>query len=237
MVAERASEEREIAIRDRIVLEADVPAGPVSISSLVVKADDEELWLGVARPEPALTLFHSEQPIRLMVAEGAVSRLGRSVFLRTLAGDPPRIIAVSRPAEFELLQRRLHLRYDLDAPIRLRQLDPITKEPRGRSAAASAVNVSLGGMLVRTPAAVPVSVGDEVDMTLPLGGGDHISTGNRVVRVRVLPTPSVPGQPFVMEVGTRFTRITSADQDLLLRMALAADRRRRLAAEASGSFA
>ena len=87
-------------------------------------------------------------------------------------------------------------------------------------------------MLLRTP--VPVSVGDEVDMVLPLGGGDHISAGNRVVRVRAIATPNVPGQPVVLEVGTRFTRITSADQELLVRMALAADRRRRLAAEAMG---
>ena len=235
MVAERSNEELEIAIRDRVVFEGDVRGRLVSLPSLVVRVAEEELWLGLPEPEPSLLLFRVEQPVRLMLNEDGGTRLGRSVFLRTLAGDPPRIVAVSRPAAFELLQRRQHSRYELDAPIRFRQLDPLTKEPRGRSATASTVNVSLGGILMRTP--VPVSVGDEVDVTLPLGGGNHISAGNRVVRVRVLPTANIPGQPLVMEVGTRFTRITSADQDLLLRMALAADRRRRLSAEASGSFA
>jgi hypothetical protein len=225
----------EIAVRDHLVVEASVRGCSVALDSLVVKAGDADLWLGMPEPDAIVLHFHAGQPLRLVVPVDGGALLGESAYRKSLAGDPPRIFAVERPVELAAVQRRLHHRFGLDTPVRFRRLDPITKEARGSAAPASAVNVSLGGMLLRT--ASHVVVGDEVEMTLPLGGDDRIATTNRVVRVRALPTPNVPGQPFVLEVGTRFTRITAADQDMLVRMAIAADRRRRLAAEASGAFA
>jgi hypothetical protein len=224
----------EIALRDHLVVEGRVRGCSVALDALVVKVGDAALWLGMPEPDAIVSHFHAGQPLRLVVPADGGAMLGESAYLRHLAGDPPRIFAVERPIELVTVQRRLHHRFDLEAPVRFRRLDPITKEARGSAAPASAVNVSLGGMLLRT--ASHVVVGDEVEMTLPLGGDDRIATTNRVVRVRALPTPDVPGQPFVLEVGTRFTRITAVDQDMLVRLAIAADRRRRLAAEASGAF-
>jgi len=234
MVAELEQDEREIAIRDRVLCEGDVRGRLVSISTVVVRVDAAELWLGVPEPDPTLALLRSEQPVRLTLTDSDAARLAASAFLRTLGTYPPRVFSVRRPTAFDAVQRRVHHRYEIDAPLRVRQIDPLTKEPVGRSAPASAVNVSLGGMLLRTMS--PVAVGDEVDVSLPLGGGDHISSAGRVVRIHAVATPGLPGQPFVLEVGTRFTRITAADQDLLMRLAFAADRRRRLAAEALGQF-
>jgi hypothetical protein len=235
MVAEMDRDELGIAIRDHVVFEGDLHGRVVSFGSLVVKVGPDELWLGIPEPDAALAEFRDNQPIRLTLPDGEGARTGRSVFHRVLAGDPPRIVAVARPHRFDVVQRRMHHRYEMMAPIRCRQVDPITKEPRGRSAVASTINVSVGGMLLRTAAAI--SVGSELDLILPLGGGDKISTTNRVVRVQLMPTPDVPGQPFVLEVATRFTRITAVDQEMLLRMAFAADRRQRLAGEAVGAFA
>jgi hypothetical protein len=226
---------REIALRDHLVVEGSVRGCSVALDALVVKVGDADLWLGIPEPDVIVSHFREGQPLRLVVPSDGGAMLGESVYLKNLAGDPPRIFSVRRPAELVAVQRRLHHRFELEAPVRFRRLDPITKEARGSAAPASAVNVSLGGMLLRTVS--HVVVGDEVEMSLPLGEGDRISTTNRVVRVRALPTPNVPGQPFVLEVGTRFTRVTAVDQDMLLRLALAAERRRKLAAEASGELA
>jgi c-di-GMP-binding flagellar brake protein YcgR len=224
---------RLIALRDHLVVEGSVRGCSVALDALVVRVGDVDLWLGMPEPDAIVSYFHSGQPLRLVVPTDGGAMLGESAYLKRLAGDPPRVFAVERPVELVAVQRRVHHRFDLETPVRFRRLDPITKEARGSAAPASAVNVSLGGMLLRT--AAHVAVGDEVEMTLPVGGDDRIATTNRVVRVRALPTPNVPGQPFVLEVGTRFTRITAADQDMLVRMAIAADRRRRLAAEATAA--
>jgi hypothetical protein len=228
-------DELDISIRDHVLLEADPRGKRLSIEALVVKIAPDELWLGLPEPDPVVAWLHGRQPLRLSFSDPAGARLGHSAFRRILAGDPPRIISVDRPQALEVVQRRMHHRYELDAPVRFRQLDPITREPRGRSAAASTVNVSLGGMLLRTSAFV--APGAEMDLTLPLGGGDHITTTNRVVRVKPLPLSEAADQPLAVEIATQFTRITSADQDMLLRVALAADRRRRLSMEADGAFA
>ncbi len=224
-----------LSIQDHVLVEADVFGHLVSLRTVIVKACQTELWLGLPSADRRLGGFRLDQPLRLTVARQEAALLGNSLFLGTMGDARSRIFAVSRPVEFELAQRRVYHRYDLVAGVRFRQLDPITKEPLGRSEPGVSLNVSLGGMMLRTTAAV--AVGDEVDMTLPLGGDDRISTTNRVVRVRPLAAPTDPGRPVPLEVGARFVRITAADKEMLIRLALAAERRRRHALEGPAAFA
>lgn len=228
-----------LLLQDHVLVETDVLSRLVSLRTVIVKACPGELWLGLPSADRRLGAFRAGQPLRLTVARDGAALLGSSTFRATLGDTRSRIFAVSTPAEFQLVQRRCHRRYELDAGVRLRHLDPTTKEPLGRSASGVAVNVSLGGMMLWTSATL--AVGEELDLTLPLGGGDHISTTNRVVRVRPLgPALSrVPAQdpPAVVEVGARFTRITAVDRNMLIRLALAAERRRRAADGVPGAFA
>ncbi len=225
MTMDGIEREVRIAIRDHVLVEGDVDGRPVAFRTLAVKVCPEELWLGMTARDGRLAALRTSQPLRLTVSRDGAGWLGTSAFLRPLGADGSRVFAVSRPEDLELAQRRVHPRYEFDADVRFRELDPMTKQPLGRSAEGSTVNVSIGGMLLRTSAMV--SVGEEIDLTMPFGTEDRISSTNRVVRVRSLSqAPGLPGGPTVIEVGARFTRITSVDRDLLIRLALAAQRRR-----------
>jgi c-di-GMP-binding flagellar brake protein YcgR len=214
-----------LSIQDHVLVETDVLGHLVSLRTVVLKTCPSELWLGIPSADRRLAAFREDQPLRLSVAREGAALLGKSVFRGTLGDSRSRIFAVSLPEGFELVQRRIHHRYEFEADVRFRQIDPLTKEPLGRGASGNTVNVSIGGLLLRTSAMV--TVGEEMDMILPLGTEDRISTSNRVVRVRSLTqTPGLPGGPTVVEVGARFTRITAVDRDLLIRLALAAQRRR-----------
>jgi c-di-GMP-binding flagellar brake protein YcgR len=220
----------ELRLNDHVLAEADIEGRPISFRTVTVKVCPTEVWLGLASPDRRLGALRSGQPIRLAVARQATALLGESEYLRPLGESRSRIFAVSLPAALEQVQRRAYVRYEIDLPVQFRRLDPDSKEPRGRSAAGTTVNVSPGGLLLRTDAFV--AVGEELDLTLPLSGGDRISTTDRVIRVR--PTgrtaPGQPSQSKGSEVAVEFTRITAIDRDWIVRFVLATEHRRRLEA-------
>jgi c-di-GMP-binding flagellar brake protein YcgR len=158
-----------------------------------------------------------DQTVRLTVARTGAALLGRSGFLRPLGGSKSRVFALVRPGVLERVQRRAHVRYHIDVPIIFRRLDPVTRQPWGRASSETTVNVGPGGLLFDTEALL--GVGDELDLALPLSGGDRISTLGIVTRVR---GPS--------EVAVRFTRVTSVDQERIVRFVLLTEHRRREAA-------
>jgi hypothetical protein len=92
------------------------------------------------------------------------------------------------------------------------------------------VNISSCGLLLESDAAL--EVGDELDLTLPLSGEDRISMFGVVTRVQEAREGSSGqgGQSGGMEVAVKFTRITTVDQDRLVRFILITEHRRREAA-------
>ena len=79
----------------------------------------------------------------------------------------------------------------------------------------------------------PVKVGDDLDLTLPLAAGDRVSMSGVVRRLGRAAGDGVfgaSGRPFQMEVAVAFTRITSLDQDRIVRLILLTEHRRREAA-------
>lgn len=223
--------ENELAIQDRALVEADIYGRPVSLRAVIVRICSTELWLGLASPDRRLELIRPDQTVRLTVARDGAALIGQSAFLRPLGDSKSRVFAVVRPAALERVQRRGHVRYEIDLPIRFRHVDPATWEPRGKGANTVTKNLSRGGLLLVGDAAV--KVGDDLDLTLPLSGGDRV-TMNGVVK-RLGPEAddgkSGPkGRPGQREVAVKFTRITSLDQDRIVRLILLTEHRRRQAA-------
>ncbi|MGD0018147.1 MAG: PilZ domain-containing protein [Candidatus Limnocylindrales bacterium] len=230
---DRDSVENELAIQDRVLVEADLRDRPISFRAVIVRVCPTELWLGLASPDRRLETMRPNQKIRLSVARNSAALLGQSDFLRPLGDSKSRVFAVARPTVLERVQRRGYVRYPIDLPIYFRHVDPATWEPRGKAASTVTRNLSPGRLLFVSNAAV--SVGDDLDLTLPLSGGDRVSM-NGVVRRLGRGTDdgeSGPhGQPNHAEVAVMFTRITSLDQDRIVRLILLTEHRRREAATA-----
>jgi hypothetical protein len=78
-----------------------------------------------------------------------------------------------------------------------------------------------------------IHVGDDLDMTLPLSGVDRVSMSGVVKRVDGTADhgDSLPnGQSGHAEVAVQFTRITSLDQERIVRLIMVSEHRRRMAA-------
>ena len=226
----------EFAVRDRVLIEADADGRPVSFRAMVLRVCPTELWLGLGSPDGRLDTMCPEQPVRLTLARDDAALLGQSMFLRILGGSRSRVFAVVRPVALERLQRRGYVRYPIGLPIRFRQLDPTTWEPRGKTATTITKNLSPGGMLFVSDAAL--NVGDDLDLTLPLSGMDRVTMNGVVKRLDrgTDKDDSGPGdRPRHTEVAVKFTRITSLDQDRIVRLILLTEHRRRVAATAGAT--
>jgi PilZ domain len=228
---DRDSVENELAIGDHVLVEADLYDRAASFRTVIVRACPTELWLGLSSPDRRLETMRPNQAVKLAIARNGAALLGWSGFLRPLGGSRSRVFAVARPTLLERVQRRGYVRYPIDLPIRFRHVDPDTWEPRGRAAYTLTKNLSPGGALFTSDASM--NVGDDLDLVLPLSGGDRVSMNGVVRRLgkEADNGPSAPnGRPGRTEVAVMFTRITSLDQDRIVRLILLTEHRRREAA-------
>jgi c-di-GMP-binding flagellar brake protein YcgR len=229
---DRDSFESEIAIQDRVLVEAQIDGRSVSLRAVIARICQTELWLGVASPDRRLDALAPNQGIRLTVARDGAALLAQSEFLRPLGDSRSRVFAVLRPDVLQHVQRRGYVRYPIDLPVVFRHLDPTTWEPRGRVATTVTKNLSPGGLLFASEA--PVSVGDELDMTVALSGIDRVSMSGVVRRLGLAADWNVNDGSYGLtarrrqtEVAVAFTRITSLDQDRIVRLILLTEHRRR----------
>jgi c-di-GMP-binding flagellar brake protein YcgR len=221
-----SSADNELSIQDRVLVEAEAFGREISFRAMIVKICPDELWLGLASPDHRLETMRPDQQITLTVARSGAALVGPSGFLRPLGGSKSRIFAVVRPAVLERVQRRSHARYQAELPIHFRHVDPATRELRGKSAGGRTINVSPGGMLFLTE--VHASIGEELDLTVPLSGTDRISMIGVVTRTSG-PLEDTAGGDGVAatQVAVRFTRITAVDQERMVKFILLTEHRRR----------
>jgi PilZ domain len=232
---DRDSFENELAIQDRVLVEAQIDGRSVPFRTVIVRICPTELWLGVASSDRRLDTMAPNQGIKLTIARDGAALLARSDFIRPLGDSRSRVFAVARPAVLERVQRRGYVRYPIDLPVLFRHVDPTTWEPLGRVATTVTRNLSPGGLLFVSD--IPVDVGDDLDLTMPLSGGDRLSMSGVVRRLgrgadwganddALGPN----GRRSQTEVAVAFTRITSLDQDRIVRLILLTEHRRREAA-------
>jgi hypothetical protein len=227
------SPDNEFAIQDRALVEAETNGRPVSFPTVIVRICPGELWLGLASPDRRLETIAPNQTVRLTVAREGAALLAQTVFLRHLGGSRSRVFAVAPPLALERVERRNHVRYPVNMPIRFRPIDPATWEPCGKPLTTVTKNLSPGGLLFVSEATV--EVGDDLDLILSLSGLNRLSMSGVVKRLGRLACegdgqvghPDRPGQA---EVAVKFTRITSLDQDRIARLILLTEHQRREAA-------
>jgi hypothetical protein len=226
--------ERELALLDRVLLETDVDGLPVSLQPVILRICPTELWLGLASPDATVERLRADQEIQLTVSHGGAAQMSQSRFIRPLDGSKTRVFAVAWPGVPDTAQRRAHVRYQFDWPIHFRRLDPATREPHGPAAAGTTINVSAGGLLFESDAAVTVD--EELELALPLSGGAEVKVLGVVLRVQGVDDgqSSREGGPQGTEAAVKFTRITAVDQERIVRFILLTEHRRREAGTRPG---
>lgn len=83
--------EDEIALLDRVLVEADIDGRPVSFGAVVVRICPTELWLGLALPDGRLDAMQADQAVRVTVFRGGTAVVSESRFCRPLDGNRARV--------------------------------------------------------------------------------------------------------------------------------------------------
>jgi c-di-GMP-binding flagellar brake protein YcgR len=178
-----AIDPRDLSIHDEIVVETEIDGAVVRLSAFVTNVLADELWLATRLPEPRLLNLEEGLPIHLTFdRDGAV--IVESVFLRRLGAggrlgmEKSRVFAVRRPGGVETVQRRAHVRVDLERAVRIRALGSLGVEKIG---AGRTVNIGAGGVQFLTD--MPLLFGEQLRLALALTSREIVVAGGTIVRI------------------------------------------------------
>jgi hypothetical protein len=225
-----AIDPKDLSIHDQVVVETEVDGTPVSVSAFVTNVLAEELWLATKLPDPRLMSFEEGQPIHLSFDRGGQLIIG-SQFLRRLGSstrlgmEKSRVFAVRRPQGIENVQRRAHVRVDLERTVRIRSMGSLGDH----IGTGTTVNIGAGGVQFTTE--VPLMFGDQLKVALVLTPRDIVVAGGTVVRIEDHIVGALdgfkPGETPapLSRVAMRFDKISEVDQERISLHILAAHRK------------
>jgi len=223
----------ELSIHDAVLVETEVEGLPIGLPSFVMNAVDEELWLALRLPDPRLARISEGQRLHLTFYRGG-ALIVESEFLRRLGGhsrpgsEKSRVFAVRRPQAVDQVQRRAHVRVDLERVVRIKSFGSLGGSGIG---VGRTLNVGAGGVQFTTE--MPLMFGDQLRVALVLTSHDIVIAAGPVVRIDEIPAPVAPvaesstGELEVLtRVAVRFDKIAESDQERITCHILAAHRRR-----------
>ena len=226
-----AIDPKDLSIHDEVLVETEVDGVAIRLPSFVTNALEKELWLALRLPDPRLVSIAEGQRVHLTFDRGA-ALIVESEFLRRLGHsrlgeEKSRVFAVRRPQGVDQVQRRAHVRVDLQRDIRIKSFGSLATE----MGAGRTVNIGAGGVQFTTE--MPLMFGDQLRIALVLAPREIVIAGGPVVRIdeilaEVPPGTDVsPAMPRMLtRVAVRFDKITEADQERISCHILAAHRRR-----------
>ena len=228
-----AIDPKDLSIHDEVLVETEIDGIPISLPSFVTNVLDKELWLALRLPDPRLLQIADGQRVHMTFDRGG-ALIVESVFLRRLGNtsrlgmEKSRVFAVSRPQGVDQVQRRAHVRVDLERSVRIKSFGSLGGEAMGTG---RTVNIGAGGVQFTTE--MPLMFGDQLRVALVLTSRDIVVAGGPVVRIDEIQAPAPPGSEalngepkMLTRVAVRFDKITEVDQERITCHILAAYRSR-----------
>jgi hypothetical protein len=226
-----STDPKDLSIHDEVVVETELDGGPFSVTAFVTNVVGDELWLASRLPEPRLAELIDGQIVHLVFDHGG-ALIVESVFLRRLGGsklgsEKSRVFAVRRPQGVDTVQRRAHVRIDLERTVRIRSLGSLEVD---RIGTGRTINIGAGGVLFTTD--MPLILGEQLRIALVLTSRDIVIAGGTIVRIeddRAADgaAPAAGDQVSASRVAVRFDKITGADQERITYHILSAHRQRK----------
>jgi c-di-GMP-binding flagellar brake protein YcgR len=233
-----AIDPKDLSIHDDVLVETEVDGIPIGLPSFVTNVLDKELWLALRLPDPRLLRIKEGQRIHLTFDRGG-ALIVESEFVRRLGGssrqgtEKSRVFAVRRPQGVDQVQRRPHVRVDLERDVRIKSFGALAADMVG---AGRTVNIGAGGVQFTTE--MPLMFGDQLRVALVLTARDItardiVVAGGPVVRIDEIPAPVPTGSAastdkprMLTRVAVRFDKISEQDQERITCHILAAHRSR-----------
>ena len=233
-----AIDPKDLSIHDELVVETEIGDASIALPAFITNILAEELWLATRLPEPRLAQLSQGQAIHLTFDRGG-ALIVESTFLRRLGGggklgmEKSRVFAVLRPQGVQTVQRRAHVRVDLERGVRIRALGSLGTERMGNG---RTINIGAGGVQFRTE--MPLLFGEQLRLALVLTPRDIVVVGGTIVRIEdgdggehaPAPGDSVAAStaaPVVhSKVAVRFDKISEVEQERITVHILSAHRQR-----------
>lgn len=238
-----AIDPNDLSIHDELVIETEIDGASVALPAFITNILAEELWLATRLPEPRLAELSTGQAIHLTFDRGG-ALIVESTFLRRLGGggklgmEKSRVFAVKRPQGIQAVQRRAHVRVDLERNVRIRAMGSLGSEKMGNG---RTTNIGAGGVQFLTE--MPMLFGEQLRLALVLTSRDIVVVGGTIVRIEDGDNPqpatasidaaseSPPATPVAhSKVAVRFDKISEVDQERITCHILSAHRQRSRAA-------
>jgi hypothetical protein len=223
---------KDLSIHDEVVVEAELDGDSFAMPAFVTNVLVDELWIASRLPEPRLAGLVEGQQIHLTFDRGG-ALVVESVFLRRLGGtrlgtEKSRVFAVRRPQGVDTVQRRAHVRIDLERTVRIRALGSLEVDKIGTG---RTINIGAGGVQFTTD--MPLILGERLRLALVLTARDVVIAGGTIVRIE--DGDGQPGEPAASgretprpsRVAVRFDKISEADQERITCHILSAHRQRK----------
>lgn len=222
-----------LQLGDSILIETSFEQVPLVVRGRLSNLLPKIVWVNVADPgcPPLVNELKEGHPIRLSAARDSSALVGETTF-RSCLGLSRRLVAVDRPKELRLVDRRAQLRIAMRRSIGIRLARNSAAGEGGYFAMGSSIDVSLDGMRFETN--VQMAVGDHVFVTLVLDQKRPLHALAQIVRLddpitdRPLQArPKLPawhdGQP-VIRAAVKWEAMCPADRESLQSFLLAAER-------------
>lgn len=236
-----AIDPKDLGIHDQVLVETEIQGVEAHLPSFVTNVLPEEIWLAAATADVRLLELEPGQAVHLTFDRGG-ALIAESAFLRRL-GDPmrvgmerSRVFAVRRPKGVGTVQRRAHVRVDLQRVVRIRSLGQAGSDEVG---VGKTMNIGAGGIQFTTE--MPLMLGEQLKTALFLTPKDIIIAAGPVVRIEDA-VPDGSGSHLGAVVGhdggegsarttrsmvaVRFDKISELDQERITCHILSARRQR-----------
>jgi c-di-GMP-binding flagellar brake protein YcgR len=144
-----ANDLKDFSIHDEVLVEFEIEGEPQNLPTFVTNVQPDELWLALRTPDQRLAALAPGQCVHLTFSRGGGALVVESEFLRRfvepakLGMEKSRLFAVSRPQGVDQVQRRAHVRVDIDLSVHVRSFGNIGS---GRVVSERTINVGAGGL-------------------------------------------------------------------------------------------
>lgn len=234
------SDSVDFGIHDDVVVETEVVDRRVALPAVVTNVLDSALWLVPRRLEPSpLSSLEPGRPLHLTFLRDGAAVVAESTFLRRvgherLGAEASRVFAVSRPEGIEAVQRRAHVRVDVERRVYMRLPPPLSGGP-ARLAIGKTVNVSVGGLL-QVVRGLSLELGQSLAMALVLDANEIVSTQAQVVRLEEVGDEGARRHSRDTRVALKFEKMSEADRERIACHILSINRRKRMPNAGTGSL-
>jgi hypothetical protein len=182
-----------LQLGDRVLIESSLDQVAFAFRGRLSKLLPKVVWVDVAEPgcPPLVRDLKEGHPVRLTAARDCHALVGESTFLSCL-GLSRRLVALGRPADMQVVDRRSSLRVALRRPVGVRSAPNSGAGDVGDFVIGMSCEVSLAGMGFE--AAFHGAVGDRVFITMVLEQNRPLHALAQIVRFDDVPGPSVDAE-------------------------------------------